>query len=197
MKKSLAILFLTGALSTFLALAADQPGGGGGGPAGGPGGPGGGRGGPGGGFGGPGGGPGNFDPAQMRQQRMNRYKEQLEITDDTEWQAIQPLIQKVRDARDALSGGMGPGMFGRGPRQGGNNPGGPQRQGFGPQPSPEAEAVQKAIDSKASNSDMKAVLQGYAEYRKKAQSNLEKAQADLRKVLTVRQEAIATMAGLL
>ena len=150
--------------------------------------------------GGPGGGPGgrgNWDPAQFQQRMMERYKEQLEITDDTEWKAIQPLVQKVMDARVASMSGMARGMFGRGPRPGGDNAGDQQRQRFGPQPSPEAEALQKAIDSKASSAELKTTLQKYVDSRKKTQADLEKAQADLRKVLTPRQEAIATMSGLL
>jgi hypothetical protein len=147
--------------------------------------------------GGPGGRPGNWDPAQFQQRMMERYKEQLEITDDAEWKAIQPLVQKVMDARTAMFSGMARGMFGgRGPR-GGDNAGDQQRQRFGPQPSPEAETLQKAIDSKASSADLKAALQKYIESRKKTQADLETAQANLRKVLTPRQEAIATMSGLL
>jgi hypothetical protein len=57
--------------------------------------------------------------------------------------------------------------------------------------------LQKAIDGKASNSEMKAALARYQEARKAKQAELEKSQAELRKVLTVRQEAIATMSGLL
>jgi hypothetical protein len=33
---------------------------------------------------------------------MERYRERLELTDDTEWKAVQPLIQKVLDERTAL-----------------------------------------------------------------------------------------------
>ena len=48
---------------------------------------------------------GNFDPAQMQQRMMDRYKEVLEVTDDTEWKAMQPLVQKVVDLRrESLSG---------------------------------------------------------------------------------------------
>jgi hypothetical protein len=147
---------------------------------------------------------GNFDPAQMQQRMMDAYKERLEITDDAEWKAIQPMIQKVMDARrDSLSG-MARGMFGGGRNRGGDNAGGGgggDRGGrgggfFGP-PSPESEALQKAIDSKASNADLKAALAKFVEARKAKQAELEKAQADLRKVLSVRQEAIATESGLL
>lgn len=142
------------------------------------------------------GGRGNFDPQQFRQRMMDNLKEQLEVTDDTEWNALQPLIQKVMDARMATFGGMGRGMMGR-PR-GGDNAGDPgQRRGPFGQPNPDAEALQRAIDGKASNAEMKAAIAKYQEARKAKQAELEKAQADLRKVLSLRQEAIATVNGLL
>jgi hypothetical protein len=145
-------------------------------------------------------GPGNFDPAQMRQRMMDNLKEQLEVTNDAEWKVIQPLIQNVMDARMAIGfGGMGRGMFGRGNRSGGDNAQtdrGPRRGGFGT-PSPEAEALQKAIEAKASKAELKVALQKYLESRKTKQAELEAAQAKLRAVLTPRQEAIAALAGML
>jgi hypothetical protein len=155
---------------------------------------------PNGGPGGPGG-PGNFDPAQMQQRMLERFKEMLEVTNDDEWKAIEPRVTKVMEARRDSMSGMGRGMFGRGPRGGDNaQPGGQgqQRRGgmFGT-PSPEAEALQKAIDSKASKAEMKAALEKYVASRKTKQADLEKAQAALRELLTPRQEAIATLNGLL
>jgi Spy/CpxP family protein refolding chaperone len=150
-----------------------------------------------GGQGGPG---GNFDPAQFQQRMMERTKEQLEITDDNEWKAIEPLVQKVMDARRETLGGLGRG-FGRGGRGGGNggnngnNNGG--RGGFGGTPDPAAEALQKAIDAKAPNAEIKSALAKYVASRKEKQAELDKAQAALRKVLTPRQEAIAALNGLL
>jgi hypothetical protein len=142
---------------------------------------------------------GNFDPAQMQQRMMERYKETLEVTNDDEWKAIEPLIQKVTEARMQTMRGMGGGMFG--PRRGGgDNPGGDQGQrrgGMFGQPSPEQEALQKAIDAKAPKAEIKAALAKYAEARKARQAQLEQAQENLRKVLTARQEAIATLNGLL
>ena len=41
---------------------------------------------------------GNFDPAQFKQMRIDRAHEQLEITNDVEWKAIEPLVSKVVDA---------------------------------------------------------------------------------------------------
>jgi hypothetical protein len=142
---------------------------------------------------------GNFDPAQFRQRMMDRVKEQLEVTDDAEWKALEPMVQAVMDARMASMSGVGRGMFG-GPRRGGNdnNNGDQQRRGpFNQPPNPEAETLQKAIDAKAPKAEIKAALEKFVAARKAKQAQLEKAQEDLRKVLTSRQEAIATLNGLL
>jgi hypothetical protein len=145
-----------------------------------------------------------FDPARVQefqQRRMERLKEDLEVKDD-EWTALQPLIQKVMDAQRAVLADRIGGAF-RGGRGGGDNSGGGgdnggrRRGGFGGEPSPEAEALQKAIESKASNSEMKAALAKYQESRKAKQAEMETAQANLKKVLSVRQEAILTAQGLL
>ncbi|MEY2427632.1 MAG: hypothetical protein QOJ40_517 [Verrucomicrobiota bacterium] len=136
---------------------------------------------------------------QWQQQRIDRYKDQLEITDDTEWKAIQPLIQKVTDAQRAAFADRVRGAFG-GRNRGGDNSQGDQnsrRGGVFGTPSPEAEALQKAIDGKASKSELKTAIENYLASRKAKQAELEKAQADLRKVLSLRQEAIATANGLL
>jgi hypothetical protein len=57
--------------------------------------------------------------------------------------------------------------------------------------------LQKAIEAKASGDEIKSKLAKYRDARKAKESELEKAQDDLRKVLTVKQEAVAVMAGLL
>lgn len=141
---------------------------------------------------------GNFDPAQFRDRMMQNIREQLEITDDSEWKAVEPMVQKVFDARMATMNGMGRGMF-RGRRGGQDNNGGDQPQRRGPfgQSTPEADALQKAIDAKAPKAEVKAALEKFVAARKAKQAELEQSQADLRKVLTSRQEAIATLNGLL
>jgi len=141
---------------------------------------------------------GNFDPSQFRQQMMDDLKEQLEITDDAEWKAIEPMITKVFDLRrDTFPrrGGFG-GRF-RGGGNNNNNTSDSNRPQGGAAANPASEALQKAIDGKASNAEMKAALAKYQDYRKEKAAELEKAQADLRKVLSVRQEAVATLNGLL
>jgi hypothetical protein len=87
---------------------------------------------------------------------------------------------------------MGPG------RRGGNDQGGGggRRGGFGGS-SPEAEALQKTIDDNAPAAQIKDALAKYKASQKAKQEKLEAAQNDLRKVLTVKQEAAATLLGLL
>lgn len=137
-----------------------------------------------------GGGRGNFDPAEFQKRMTERLKETLEITDDKEWQAIEPLVTKVTEARFAVMAG-GRGFGGRG------GPGGDRGTTSGAQANSTADALKKAIDAKASASETKAALDKFVAARKAKQADLEKAQATLRKVLTPRQEAIATLNGLL
>lgn len=155
--------------------------------------------------GGPGGqGRGNFDPEQMRQRMMERYKEQLDVQNDAEWKVIEERVGKVLEARRSAGGGFGgPMMMGRrgggpGGDQGGQGgQGGDRRARFGGEPNPDAEALQKAIEAKASNDEIKAKLAKYRESRKERQAKLTQAQDELRKLLSVRQEATAVMMGLL
>jgi hypothetical protein len=154
--------------------------------------------------GGPGGGPGggfrNMDPAQRQQFFMNNIREQLGFTNDTDWNAVQPLIQKVTDAqREAMSGrfgGMGR-MFRNRNSNNGDQAGGNNRRNFGTQPSPEADALQKAIDDNAPKAQIKAALAKYQASQKTKQAKLVTAQENLRKVLNTKQEAQATLLGLL
>ncbi len=140
---------------------------------------------------------GTFDPAQFQQRMMERYRERLEITDDTEWKAIEPLVQSVVQARMAVGQG-GRGGFARGGRRGGNgNAASPSQPSDRARSNPAAEALQKAIDAKAPASELKTLLAKYVEDRKVKQADLERAQTALRAVLTARQEAIASLSGLL
>jgi hypothetical protein len=130
---------------------------------------------------------------------MDRYRDQLDIKDDAEWKLISERVDKVLEARREVGFG-GPG-FGRPPRRDGNDQNadqnGGRRRGFGGEPSPEAQALQKAIEAKASPEEIKAKLAKYRDARKQKRANLEKAQEALKQVLSVRQEAAAVMAGLL
>jgi hypothetical protein len=162
---------------------------------------------PGGGFGGGPGGGGfggggfrNFDPAQMQQMMMDNIREQLNFTNDADWNAVQPLIQKVLDAQRAVGFGGGMrGMFGRGRGGRGGGPGGGFGGGNNPfnQPNPERDALQQALDDNAPAAQVKQLLDKYETSQKTKRAALESAEADLRKVLSVQQEAQATLSGLL
>lgn len=150
------------------------------------------------------GGRGGGTPEEMRQRMMERYKEQFAVKDEAEWKVIEPKIAKVIEARTATTQGRGGFGFGGGNRQrggGDNAAGGGERPnrgggGFGT-PSPEVEALQKAIEAKAPADEIKTKLAKVREARKAAEAKLDAAQEDLKKVLSVNQEAVAVMAGLL
>jgi len=159
-----------------------------------------------GGFGGGAGGGGidfrNMDPQQMMnmiQQRINdSFREQMGVTNDADWSLIEEKISAVTKARlatvaDAMMG-MG-GMRGGGGFGGGGGGGGLQNL-FG-QPSPEAQALQQAVESDAPGTQIHALLVKFQTVRKEKQAALAKAQDDLRSVLTTRQEGIAVLGGLL
>ncbi len=189
-KNLLTVCGMTAALMLSAGSIYAQNGGGGGG------GNGGGGGGFGGGGGGFGGGGRNFDPAQMQQRMMDNIRQQLNFTNDTDWSAVQPLVQKVMDSRIAvgIGGGMR-GMFGRN-RGGGGGGGGGGNNPFN-QPNPDRDALQQALDDNAPAAQIQALLAKYQASQKAKQAALVAAQADLRKVLTVPQEAQATLMGLL
>jgi hypothetical protein len=142
----------------------------------------------------------NFDPAQMQQRMMERYKESFEVTNEDEWKIIQERIQKVTEARREVGFGGGR-MFG-GMRPGGNNAPGEQGQGggrraFGGEQNAAMQELQQAIESKATAEQLKIKLAKVRDDRKQKQAKLDQAQEELKKVLNVRREAIAVTMGLL
>ena len=140
---------------------------------------------------------GNFDPAQFQQRMVEGTRDRLGFTNDVEWEAVKPIVQKVMEAQIAARSGQLRGLMG-GRNRGGNN--GDQastrsRTGFG-QPSPEAEALQKALDDNAPAGQVKDLLAKYKAAQKIKQDKLEAAQAELKTVLTTKQEAQAVLLGL-
>jgi hypothetical protein len=137
---------------------------------------------------------GNFDPAQMQEQMLTRLREQLVVTDDAEWKAISDRIIAVSDLRRATAGGGGFGGF-RGGQGGGGGGGG--RVGRGGAANPEQDALRQAVTDNLPDAEIKSRLAHLREVRKANEEKLTKAQEDLRAVLSVRQEAVAVMFGLL
>jgi hypothetical protein len=93
--------------------------------------------------------------------------------------------------------GQAPGDSSRsgGMRNNAGGPGGPG--GFGREANPELEALRKAIESNAPASEIKSKLAALRAARKAKEAELEKAQEDLRQILSARQEAVAVTLGLL
>jgi hypothetical protein len=135
-------------------------------------------------------------------------RQQLAVPDD-EWKVIQPKLQKVIDAQNALRAnnmyGMGGGMGGMGGMGGRGGRGGRGMMGDGMDmggattaPAAQASPVQTAqtelntaLQDAATKSDViVAKLKVLREARTKAKETLTTAQEDLKKVLTIRQEAM-------
>jgi Spy/CpxP family protein refolding chaperone len=145
--------------------------------------------------GGPPGGPGPGG-VDYRQRMLDRIKENLGATDE-EWQAIQPRVEAVqallRQVRPTMMGGR---MFGRGgqPPAPPAGPGAPELT----ETEKATQALQAVLDNTQSKpEDIKQALTAYREARDKAKQELAKAQEELRKIVTPRQEARLVLLGLL
>jgi hypothetical protein len=139
---------------------------------------------------------GNFDPAAMQQRILDNVQEQLGFTNDTEWDAVKPLVQKVMDARRDVGVGSMRSLFGgrsRGGDQGRSSRGGSSMFG---QTSPEQQALEKALEDNAPAAQIKDLLAKYKASQKVKQAKLEAAQADLKAILTSKQEAQAYLLSL-
>jgi len=138
---------------------------------------------------------GQADPAQQRY--MQRVHDGLGFTNDSDWSAIQPLVQNVFEAQRDLAPGGGVSRVPAVSRvaSGTNGVSGARilrRAYFGPT-SPEAQALQKALDENASADDVKTALTAYQAAQKAKRVKLVEAQENLRKALTIQQEAQATL----
>jgi hypothetical protein len=184
MRKTLLTVIAVMALLFCVDMAQAQGGGGGGN-----GGGGGGRGGR--------GGRGNMDPAAMIQMQLAGIKTQLSATDQ-EWTVLEPLIGDV--LKNQPQGG------GRGMMGGRNRGGQPADPNAPPNPraaamaasNPEQAALQQAVMSDTATPDeIKAKLAAYrAAIIKKAEA-VKAAREKLQKVVTVKQEALLVLRGIL
>jgi hypothetical protein len=132
-----------------------------------------------------------LDPAEFQARMMAGVREQFGVTNDDEWAVILPRLTTVMDLRRATMGG---GFGFRGMGGGGRNGTRANLQGAA---NPDLDALQTAITNNAPDAEIKARMERLREVRKQNEAKLEKAHEDLRAVLTVRQEAVAVMMGLL
>jgi hypothetical protein len=126
--------------------------------------------------------PGNGDPEQMKKMMEQwkkdadqRMKESLSASDE-EWAVIQPKIEKVSKAQGDARGRM---------------------RVVAPGADQKPSDLQKALadlakllkDPGSKPEDIKTALAAYREARAKAKAEVDKAQNELKEILTVRQEA--------
>ena len=137
-------------------------------------------------------------PEDMQARMLSSLRERLEVPDDEEWKIISERLGKVMELRRASAGGGGgfPGFAGRGP-QGGAPENSRGARGARPGGNPEMTALQSAIRDKMPDAEIKLRLDRVRETRKANEAKLSKAQEELRAVLSVRQEAVAVVFGLL
>ena len=143
----------------------------------------------------------NFNPEEFRKRMAERLKETLKVSDE-EWAVIQPLVDKVqtklRDSMGGRSFGRPPGGSDRGPGGDRSTSGGTGGSDSSRPGSAERDALRTALeDQNTSPETLKARLTALREQRKKSQAELAEAREELKKVLTVRQEAALVSFGIL
>ena len=133
-----------------------------------------------------------WDPAQMRARMLERMKEVLACGDE-EWTVLQPRLEKVMTlSREARSGSSMRVLFSRRRRQ--------ESSESQPQSAVAKAAgdLGKTLENKeAKPEEIKAKLTALREAREKAKQDLAKAQAELREIITQRQEALLVLMGTL
>jgi hypothetical protein len=147
-------------------------------------------------------------PEQLQRQ-ADTMRIALAVTNDDEWAVISPRLVKViqlqEQVRVAAMASMLNGMIGS--RGGGAPAGGAATGGaggsvqrglaaLGVQADPNADALTKAIADEAPIAEVKTAMARVRAARKAKQAEMERAQADLLAVVSVRQEAILLSDGL-
>ena len=129
-------------------------------------------------------------PEEMRTRMATRMKEQLGVN-DKEWTALQPKVEKVMQIqRETRGGGFGGGRGGQGNAADAAAPTNPVAIA--------SSELQKLLENKdAAPEQIKARLTTLRDARVKAREDLVKAQAELKELLTVRQEAVLANMGML
>jgi Spy/CpxP family protein refolding chaperone len=128
---------------------------------------------------------GGFDRGRL----TDMIKERMGVTED-EWKVIEPKFTKVADARREQMGSM----FG-GFRRGGDNNGDSQNRSAMQTASRELRDTLENKDATAEQ--IQAKLKAFREARDESKKKLTTAQAELKEVLTQRQEAVLVSMGML
>jgi hypothetical protein len=136
---------------------------------------------------------GNFDPAEMQARMMNNLREQMGVKEDDEWALISERITAVMELRRGQATGAAGAFFAI--AAGANARGGNRIPGFAG--NSEQDALRAAVTDNLPDAEITARLARLRDARKQSEAKLDQARENLRAVLTVRQEAVAVMMGLL
>jgi hypothetical protein len=117
------------------------------------------------------------DAAEATARSLTRLREALRVTDDAEWAVISARIAAVQ----AAGNGAGPKDKAK--------PAGAERTA--------QDALRAAVRDGLPDAEIRLRLARAHELHREREAQLERARAELRAVLTVRQEAVAVLAGLL
>lgn len=120
----------------------------------------------------------------------SKLREQMDVTDDAEWQLISERIAHVTELRRMVAGTAGV----RGVAVIDKVKANSRTDRMAQQ---EQDALRTAVRDKLPDAEIRARLARAHDVRRQNETKLEKAQEDLRALLTSRQEAVAVLAGLL
>ena len=129
---------------------------------------------------------GRSNSGDAESRNLARLRDRFEVTDDAEWEVIAERINSVNELRRSVWTG-GASFEDKGKRSARS----------GATAHPEQDALRTAVSDKLPDAEIKARLTRAHEVYRQNEILLARAQAELRAVLTVRQEAVAVMAGLL
>ena len=143
-------------------------------------------------------------PEEMQARMLAGMRDRFEVTDDEEWKLVSERLTKVmelrRSAAGAAFGGFG-NFGGRGGPPGGGSNADTSNRGTRTRGTTggntEIAALSAAVRDKLPDAEVKSRLDRVREVRKDNEAKLAKAQEELRAVLSVRQEAMAVVFGLL
>jgi hypothetical protein len=132
------------------------------------------------------------NPDEAQERALAKLREQFDVADDAEWAIISERITRVNELRRTVSS-SGSGFKGT-PSIGDRSK---RTSRSGTSAFSEQDALRSAVRDKLPDAEIKARLSRVHEVHRQNELKLAKAQAELRAVLTVRQEAVAVIVGLL
>ena len=125
-----------------------------------------------------------FDPNSYRKMMSDFQKRQLGATDE-EWTVLEPKLEKVQKLNNEVRNGAMMGMYMMGPMGAGES-----------DVAKAARELAKVLKNKdASPGDIKSAVTALRDAKAKAKIELEKAQKELKELLTIRQEALLIQQG--